>query len=156
MSWFGSLYDWAMISLHNPYVSTGLVAAISAVIGYLLVNFTMSPILKYREIRRQIDVDLVYFANAYQVFGASKDPDEPFKERVSANRKAAAELRAIYRFLPRAYRGWIRMWGHKPLEASRRLIGLSNTNNLQDGFALIISAEKDIRQMLKLPKLIDG
>lgn len=103
--------------------------------GYYLVNFLMQPILRYQEIRHQVTADLLYYANAISGGkGISDFVRRKQEERQEANRKHAAEIVAAYYRLPRLYRSWLKRSGEDPLDASRGLIGLSNSFDYEEAY----------------------
>lgn len=102
--------------------------------GYYLVNFMMQPVLRYQEIRHQVTSDLLYYANAIDSKGTNDFIRRKQEDRQEANRKHAAEIVAAYYRLPRLYRGWLKRSGEDPLDASRGLIGLSNSFNYDEAY----------------------
>ena len=102
-------------------------------LGYLLVHFWFAPIIRYREGRRGIHVDLIYYANAISIPPGinPSDANDPLVcrvlERMDRNRKRSAELAAAHRELPVWYKYWLAYRGENPEAAAMELIGLSNT-----------------------------
>lgn len=102
----------------------GLVAG---AVGYLMTQLWMQPIVRYRDSKYSVIVELVVYANEIALM-----PNELFEgsrvaDRTRANRQRAADLRATYWTLPGWYRAWLRFRNEDPQIAARELIGLSNT-----------------------------
>jgi hypothetical protein len=94
--------------------------------GYLLLHFSMAPIHRYRDIKRSIVSDLVFYANAIRDEGMGERIQQRKVEREDKNRKNAAELMATYSELPSWYLRLLERRGEDPVRAANNLIGLSN------------------------------
>jgi hypothetical protein len=116
-------------------------------LGYLIVTFWVQPILRYREIKYRVAADLVFFANAMELQKQDGTLREDTLKRKDSNRHCASELKAIYSELPLWYRLLLKKREEKPLEASKDLIGLSNSSSWADG----LEFEKGVRKNLKIP-----
>ena len=68
-------------------------------------------------------------------------------ERKESNRRCASELKAIYSGLPFWYRLLLKKRKESPVEASKDLIGLSNSSSWEDG----LEYEKGVRKNLGIP-----
>ena len=97
--------------------------------GYLVSKFWMDSILRYLNIRHEVTSDLVFYANVLSKDNLCDEYKERHRTRREHNRRHAAEMAACYYRLPCWYKYWIEHRGHKPLIASRHLIGLSNSSN---------------------------
>jgi hypothetical protein len=95
--------------------------------GYFAINFWMAPILRYRELKRQIVSDLVFFANVINADGLDDEMKARLSKRTESNRKHAAELTACAAELPQWYKRWLKSRGQSLEEAATQLVGLSNT-----------------------------
>ncbi|MEO7917607.1 MAG: hypothetical protein ABIR16_08180 [Dokdonella sp.] len=95
-------------------------------LGYLAVQFWMTPIHRYRDIKRSIASDLVFYANAIRDEGMGERIQQRKVEREDKNRKNAAELKAAYYELPTWYTWLLKKRAEDPLIAANNLIGLSN------------------------------
>lgn len=113
--------------------------------GYLIVTFLIQPILKYREIKYRVAADLVFFANALDLEKLNGSLREDTLKRMENNRRCASELEAIYSDLPWWYRWWLQRRNENPKEASKGLIGLSNSMNRRDARDF----EKDVKKNLR-------
>lgn len=115
-------------------------------LGYLIVTFWVQPILRYREIKYRVAADLVFFANAIELQKLDGTLREDTLERKDSNRRCASELKAIYSELPFWYRLLLKKREENPIEASKELIGFSNSSNRADG----LEFAKGIRKNLKI------
>ena len=102
---------------------------VSGAVGYLIARFWVRPILRFNEARHSVFSDLMYYANAVYGEGLSDEHRERFHERKLAQRRDAAELRAVALELPSWYRWWLARRRFDIREASGSLIGLSNSND---------------------------
>jgi hypothetical protein len=107
----------------------------------------MQPILRYRNIRNQILIDFVYFAQVINADGLNEEMQDLFRKRNLANRKSSAELRAAILDLPGWYKFYLKLWGLNPSKAAKHLIGFSNTTEYDQSHKL----EAAIRKALGLP-----
>ena len=96
-------------------------------IGYLLVTFWFSPIIRYRTAKHKILSDLIFFANVINADNLSELLKERFYKRIEADRRHSAELTACFFEMPSWYIKWLEFRGEKPQKASQELMGLSNT-----------------------------
>jgi hypothetical protein len=115
-------------------------------VGYLVVTFWVQPILRYREIKYRLAADLVFFANALELQKQDGTLRQDTLQRKDSNRRCAAELRAIYSDLPFWYRLLLEKRKENPVEASKDLIGLSNSSTWREAEGF----EKDVRKKLKI------
>jgi hypothetical protein len=116
-------------------------------VGYLITEFWMQPVLRYRDIRHAVISDLVFFANAIDATGMGDHLQRRQGDRKDSNRRHAAELRTCYYRLPSWYRLLLRKKGEDPLAASRHLMGLSNTSDYEHADRNVVG----IRRALRLP-----
>ena len=113
--------------------------------GYLIANFWVSPILRYRKIKNQVTSDLVFFANAIQLQKLDGTLREDTLARKDANRRLAADLVAINNDLPTWYRWWLAKRHEDPQRASSELIGLSNESDPREAPKRVESVKKYLR-----------
>jgi hypothetical protein len=125
-----------------------LIGIVAGALGYWFVTFSMQPILRYRDVRAKILMDFTYYAQVVNANGLSDEMQKLFVERVRENRKSSAQLQAAVCELPFWYSWYLGLRGLKPAEASRQLIGFSNTTNWTDAPPL----ENTIRRALGLPQ----
>lgn len=118
--------------------------------GYLCVTFWFQPILRYREIKLRVASELVFFANAIEVYNQDGKHRQHAMNRQVANRRSAADLEAVYASLPCLYRRYLKCRNENPKGAATNLIELSNTVNW-NGLERTIETEETIRKRLRLP-----
>ena len=111
---------------------TTLVSLISGAFGYLVLTFWMKPIILYVELRQKVISDLVYFGdvNASNDIRTGNSP-ERIREWSEANRRHSADLVALIPELPFWYCWYLRLKRYDLENASRHLIGLSNSKNFE-------------------------
>lgn len=117
--------------------------------GYLLVTFWVRPILRYRDLKHQLVVDLIYYANAVSPDGMSEFIQEHHNNRVLALRKHSAEFVACYLNLPLWYQGWLDIDKEEPMNAATHLMGLSNTGAFDTAAWRVRKIEEFLR--IKIP-----
>jgi hypothetical protein len=105
-----------------------IVGLVAGAVGYWFTTFWMKPILQYRELRSRVFADLIFYAQVVNAVGLNERMKQLFEERVVANRRASAELSACAQELPGWYLWWLLRKGQSPKDASRHLIGFSNTH----------------------------
>ncbi len=115
-------------------------------VGYIIVTFLVQPILRYRNIKHEVSADLVFFANALDLYKADGSLQSDAVKRKESNRRHAAELDAICSDLPYLYHCWLRIRNEHPKEASKKLIGLSNSSTWRDAKPF----EQGVKEHLRL------
>lgn len=95
--------------------------------GYLITTFWINPILRYLQIRHDVTSDLIFFANVISKENVNEELLRRHEERRVSNRKHASEISACFYRLPKWYQWLLRRRGEDPINASRNLIGLSNS-----------------------------
>jgi hypothetical protein len=120
--------------------------------GYLMVTFWVRPILRYRDIKYEVFADLVFFANALDLQRLDGTLREDTLQRKEKNRRHAAQLAAIYSDLPYWYKCWLRKKKEDPQEASKELVGLSNSSTWRDAEGFIKGVKEHLRLRLRLPQ----
>lgn len=81
--------------------------------GYWFSTFSVEPILRYRDVRNQILIDFVYFAQVVNADGLNDEMKELYRHRVLANRKTSADLRAAILDLSGWYKRYLAHSGVK-------------------------------------------
>ncbi len=122
--------------------------------AWFFMNFVFGPWRDFLDLRKQIHVSLIFFANVLPNMPEGEPVHElwqsDFKHATREIRQHAAALKALnHSFWP--WHHWLsRYRGYQIDEACRRLIGLSNST----GDAATI-AEHGIEMALKLPTSLD-
>ena len=135
---------WESVELRAAFIGI-----VSGGLGYLVARFWVRPILRFNDVRHSVFSDLMYYANAVYGEGMSSEHREQFQQRKLAQRRDAAELRAVALELPVWYRWWLARRGFDTQKASGSLIGLSNSNDWPEAEPRI----EKICAALRLPEL---
>jgi hypothetical protein len=106
-----------------------LIGIVAGAIGNWFTTFSIQPILRFRDIRNQVLMDFIYYAQVVNAEGYNDEMQKLFRERVLANRKASAQLSAAVQELPCWYLRFLEWKGWAPSEAANHLIGYSNTTD---------------------------
>lgn len=122
-----------------------LLGLIAGSTGYLIVTFICQPILRYRELRYSVISDLVFYRNAVTADGLDNVMKERLNERVSANRRHAADFAAIYYQLPSGFRRYLSWRGVDLIKANSELLGLSNTFEFDQAAKRIERIQKQLK-----------
>lgn len=105
---------------------------------YITIYFFIYPIYRYRKIKRQAVSDLIH----YSTLLTSDDPDESIRNdltrQVTLYKKHALDLgECFHTFLPNWYKLILLKRKESPGEASKNLMALYNTSNLNHAAARI-------------------
>ncbi len=118
-------------------------------LGFISSRFYFLPILKYKELKFQINSDLIFYKNAitHKFLKFDEDLDTRLKQKVLdrmvADRRHSADLRSCCYEVPLFY---LVLWGEHPKKASKKFMILSNTNDPFEADKLI----DEIRNHLKI------
>lgn len=126
---------------------TALIGIAAGALGYWLSTFHIQPILRFHDVRHQVLMDFIYYAQVVNADGLNEEMEKLYRERVLANRKASAQLFAATQGLPCWYRSYLKLrkWG--PEEAAKHLIGFSNTTEYEQA----AKVQAFIRKKIGLP-----
>jgi hypothetical protein len=124
-----------------------VVGLLSGAASYWMTEFHFAPILHFRKLRTSVHADLIFFANAIDLTGMDKEMTKRVEDRMVANRRHSAELRAVFQLLPAWYAWLLKQKGIDVPQASKELIGLSNTMDHESASLRIHS----ISELLKVP-----
>lgn len=125
-----------------------LIGLVAGAFGYWFTTFHMQPILRFRNLRNQVLMDFIYYAQVINEEKLNEDMKKLFRERVLANRRSSAQLSAAIQDLPWWYLHYLKHRGIEPKKAATHLIGYSNTTDYEDAHKV----EDAIRRKLGLPK----
>ncbi|MBL8501313.1 MAG: hypothetical protein JNL77_12140 [Nitrosomonas sp.] len=132
----------------DPKLWAVFIGIVSGAVGYWFTTFSIQPILRYKNIRNQVLMDFIYYAQVVNADDLNEEMKALYRERILANRKSSAQLTAAILELPWWYLQWLSLKGQAPREAARKLIGYSNTTNWGDAHDI----EDFIRRKLGLPE----
>jgi len=110
---------------------TMFVGIASGAVGYWIATFWMKPILRYRELRSNILINLIFYAQVVNADGLNDRMKKLYEERIESNRRHSAELTACIIELPSWYKFWLRRKGYMLERAAQDLIGFSNTTEYE-------------------------
>jgi hypothetical protein len=114
----------------EPIYIVAMISFAFGAFGYIITQFWLRPILRYRQLKQQVASDLTGYAIAETVDGADKKADRQAKDWLAAIRRHSDELSSSYSYdLPPWYRLVLQRRGESPVEASKHLMKLSNTRN---------------------------
>lgn len=120
-------------------------------VSFLIVQLWMNPLLRYLDIKHQVTSDLVFYVNVINADGLNVEMQQRHRARKEQNRKHAAEIRASYYRLPWWYKRYLEYRNENPVQASKALVGLSNTNEYDLGNRYTES----LRKSLRIPESIE-
>ena len=124
-----------------------LIGLVAGAFGYWFTTFQMQPILRFRNLRNQVLMDFIYYAQVINADNLNDDMKILQRERELANRKSSAELSAAILDLPSWYLLFLKLKGQAPVEAAKHLIGYSNNTDYDQAHKV----ESFIRRRLGLP-----
>ena len=127
----------------EPIYIVAIISFFFGVFGYVIVQFWLRPIFRYRQLKQQVASDVKEYARAVSAGG----PDKAADDRQAALRRHSDELSSSYSYdLPPWYRLVLQRRGESPVEASGYLMKLSNTRNPEHAKAHV----EKIRASLKI------
>ncbi|MBX9918109.1 MAG: hypothetical protein E6Q59_10985 [Nitrosomonas sp.] len=126
---------------------TALIGIAAGALGYWLATFHIQPILRFNDVRNQVLMDFIYYAQVVNAAGLNDEMQKLYRERVLANRKASAQLFAATQSLPCWYRCYLKLKKWAPEEAAKQLIGFSNTTEYEQA----AKVQAAIRKKIGLP-----
>ena len=127
---------------------SALIGLVAGAFGYWFTTFNMQPILRFRDLRNQVLMDFIYYAQVINAESLNEKMQSLYCERVLANRRASSQLTAAIQDLPKWYLTYLKHKGYRPEEAARHLIGYSNTTEYEQAHKV----EAAIRKQLGLPE----
>lgn len=118
-----------------------IAAAASFAVGsflYIVIYYFIYPLLRYRKVKNQVVSDLIH----YSTLICSDDPNESIRNdldrKLTLYRKHALELgECFHGLLPNWYKLMLSKRKESPGEASKNLMALYNTSNLNHATARI-------------------
>jgi hypothetical protein len=126
---------------------TALIGIAAGALGYWLSTFHIQPILRFHDVRNQVLIDFIYYAQVVNAVGLNDEMQKLYRERVLANRRASAQLFAATQSLPCWYRCYLNLKKWAPEEAAKHLIGFSNTTEYEQA----AKVQAFIRKKIGLP-----
>jgi hypothetical protein len=103
------------------------------------------PISRYREVKKRIAHDFVFFADAIMLDEGTPVVPEMRQARQRANRGRAAELEVATKNLPAWYRKWLRSSGEEPSAAAKNLRDLAAATSREHADKCVEKVELALR-----------
>ena len=116
----------------EPIYIVAFISFLLGVFGYIIAQFWMRPILRYRKIKQRIASDLKWYLEAQK--NESKDPIAWEQIRTGAEiiRGHCVELTDCFSDdLPHWYKLLLESRHESPIDASKHLLALTNIRNLE-------------------------
>jgi len=113
--------------------------------GYLATNFWMAPVLKYVQAKKKVVKDITYYGNVLGNDNLNEAGQEHRRQGRDAIREDAAELLSCYSLLPWWYRKYLDIVNEDPKDATKGLIGLSNSDDFNTSMQFTKQATKALR-----------
>jgi len=127
---------------------SAIIGLVAGAFGYWFTTFNMQPILRFRDLRNQVLMDFIYYAQVINAEGLNEEMQSLHSERILANRRTSSQLTAAIQDLPKWYLVYLKHKGCRPEEAARHLIGYSNTTEYEEAHKVAAA----IRRQLGLPE----
>jgi hypothetical protein len=122
-----------------------LVSVVFGAAGYLIATFWFQPLLRYRDVKSRVLADLIFYANAVKTERLADRMQQRERDRIEANRRAAADLRACHAALPGWYARWLRRRGEDRCRAALGMMRLSNTADYEHATQCVNSIKLHLR-----------
>ena len=115
--------------MESIYV-VAIISFVAGAFGYIIIQFWIRPISGYRKIKNKVALTIKYYSKSKDNDFIDKKIKSQMKEWNKANRQSSVELSASYNEnLPNWYKMLLDSRGESPIDASKHLMILSNTNN---------------------------
>ena len=121
-----------------------IVSVVSGAVGYVFATFYIRPILRYCDLKHQLIVDLIVYANAVNPEGYNDFIKEHHEKRVIALRTHSAEFLACYEDLPKIFKKLLNCRNEDPGNAADNLMVLSNTTDYEDAHKQVDKIKKHL------------
>ena len=114
----------------EPIYVVAIASFVSGILGYIILQFWVRPILGYQKIKNKVALTIKYYYKSKHNEDTGKKIKLQTKEWVKANRQNSVELSASYNEnLPNWYKMLLDSRGESPIDASNHLMILSNTSD---------------------------
>ncbi|MFW5734512.1 MAG: hypothetical protein ACOCWR_05580 [Oceanidesulfovibrio sp.] len=114
-------------------VLSSIFSIIVGALGYLIVTFHCKPILQYLDVKNQILIDFIFYAQVINSDCLNEEMKVLHSNRIHANRLASARLASTINQLPGWYLKYLKSRKKQnPERAVGHLIGYSNTSDNND------------------------
>jgi len=145
-------FKYILLWINNPIFATVFAGTLVFVIQKIFSDLFLEPYLNYRKVVGEIDNKLKFYGN---VMYSNNLPREITIETINALRKLSCDLESSYKMMLIKIRP-------KPKEISRAAsdlmflsnnTGMGNTQLYHENIERAIKAEKEVREVLGIPKL---
>ena len=116
-------------------------AAISFAVGsflYIMVYFFVYPVFKYRKVKNQAISDLLFYRTAISTDDPDGENPKELERKLTLFKKHALDLGECFEtILPNWYKLALKNRNESPVDASKNLLALYNTSNVNHATARI-------------------
>ena len=116
----------------EPIYFVAIISFVSGSLGYIILQFWIRPILGYRKIKNKVALTIKFYYKSKNNKDIGEKIKSQMKEWSKTNRQNSVELSESYNEnLPNWYKMFLDSRGESPIDASKHLMILSNTNNYE-------------------------
>ena len=114
----------------EPIYLVALLSFIAGCLGYIIVQFWILPVIRYKRIKRKISKTILDYSEATTSERKDATPGAPFRDIMKSIRQCSVELSEIYNNdLPHWYKMILANRSETPIDASKHLMALGNIRN---------------------------
>jgi len=114
----------------EPIYIVAFISFLLGVFGYIITQFWIRPILRYRKIKHRIASDLKWYLEAQKHEIKDKIVHEQIRARAEIIRVHSTELTDCFSYdLPHWYKLLLESRHESPIDASKHLLALANIRN---------------------------
>ena len=130
------------------YIIPPLLAVPVGIITFILTNYCMKPLLKYRKIKFEIASDLIYYDNTVEIDGGGESHLAKLRlKKTDKFKRHASNLKSAFFQLPKWHYIHFPDCEERPLDAVKSLMAYANSTNRETAQTAI----DEIKSFLKLP-----
>lgn len=119
----------------EPIYIVACISFLLGVFGYIITQFWIRPILRYREIKHRIASDMKWYMEAQKHEIKDKNAQEQIRARAGIIRGRCTELTDCFSYdLPHWYKLLLESRHESPIDASKHLLALANIRNSDHGY----------------------
>jgi hypothetical protein len=116
----------------EPMYIVAIISFLLGVFGYIITQFWIRPILRYRQIKDRIAADLKWYLEAQKLEIKDKIAQEQFRAKVEIIRGYCTALTDCFSYdLPPWYKLLLESRHESPIDASKHLMALANIRNVE-------------------------
>lgn len=130
----------------EPIYIVALISFLSGACGYIITQFWVRPILRYRQIKHRIASDLKWYLKAQQHEIKDKIVQEQIRARVEIIRGHCTALTECFSDdLPHWYKLLLESRHESPIDASKHLLALANIRNFEHADRRLEKIKKSLK-----------